>query len=361
MSVYNGQAFLSEAIDSILGQTFADFEFLIIDDGSTDDSAKIVAGYDDPRLRLIRNECNLQEALSLNRGLARVRGRYVARMDADDVSLPTRLQQQVDFLEANPQVGACGSWLVTMGDRAGRVWKYPTGAEEIRCRLVFDTAMAHPTVCLRREMFARHGLQYADGYAHAEDYSLWRRASENFPLANLGQVLLRYRIHDGSVSVRYRQAQVGALRKIHGEVLGSLRLAPSERELDLHRWVARGTPGGDIPPLEDIDRWLQKLLCANRAHRAFPDRAFEAEVGRRWLHAANRAVAHGQPAVARFLASPLARHVILGRKARLVARAAKRAFSPGTTAREDPRGSPPARETTPGSASQCGPMDRSGT
>ena len=185
---------------------------------------------------------------------------------------------------------------------------------------------------------------------------MWRRASEHFPLANLGEVLLRYRVHDESVSRRYRQAQVGTLRKIHGEVLGSLGLAPSEQELDLHRWIVRGRAGGEPPSLEDVDRWLQKLLRANRAHRTFPARAFEAELGQRWLRVARRAVVRGQPAVASFLASPLARYVSLGGKARLVALAAKLALNLGTAAREDPRASPPARETAPGSASQCGPM-----
>ena len=115
MTVHNGEKHLSEAIDGILNQTFKDFEFLVIDDGSTDGSADIIQSYKDVRIRFISNGKNLSVPVSLNMGLNLARGEYIARMDCDDISLPQRLEKQVQFMDANPEVGVCGTWLETFG------------------------------------------------------------------------------------------------------------------------------------------------------------------------------------------------------------------------------------------------------
>ncbi len=325
MPIHDGEAFVAGAIESILGQTFRDFEFLIIDDESTDKSIEIIASYDDPRIRLVRNEERLRLIRTLNRGLELARGKYVARMDADDVSLPERLERQVAFMEANPAVGACGTWAVTIGDVDGAVWRYPEGAEGIRCRLLFDSAISHPTVCMRRDAFARHRLQFDEAYPHAEDYELWSRASEAFPLANLASVLLRYRTHAGSVSRQHHDGQEATVKRIHRERLSRLGLTPTEEELFIHRWVSAGGPAGEILPLSDTGSWLEKLLHANEAHERYPRPDFEQLLGRFWLAAAYRNLAAGRPALTRFIGSPLARCVDWKNRARLVGHAAKRA------------------------------------
>jgi glycosyltransferase involved in cell wall biosynthesis len=330
MPVYNGQAFLEQAIDSILEQTLSDFELLIIDDGSTDGSPEIIAGYDDRRLRVVRNERNIRLVGALNRGLALARGRYLARMDSDDISLPTRLERQVGFLESNPEIGACGSWVATIGDGNGSVWKYAEGAEEIRCRLLFSSALAHSTVCMRRDWFARNGLQFDEAYPHAEDYELWRRASEKFPLANIPEILVRYRIHEASVSRRQREIQDETVRRIHREGLSRLGLDPSDEELSLHRWIALGGRAGEALPLAETGIWLEKLLRANDERKIYPCSALGQLLGQYWLASAYRALAVGQPAVVRFLRSALARRIDLDQRARLVAHAAKRAVGLGS-------------------------------
>jgi glycosyltransferase involved in cell wall biosynthesis len=325
MPLHNGEAFVVDAVESILGQTFRDFEFLVVDDGSTDRSVKIVEGYADPRIRLVYNEHQLELVRTLNRGLDLARGKYVARMDADDISLPERLERQVDFMEANPDVGICGTWLVTMGDHEGRIWRYPESAEEIRCRLLFHAPLGHPTVCMRREMLVRHGLHFDEGYLHAEDYELWSRASEAFPLANLDSVLLRYRIHGGSVSQKHRDAQEVTVRQIHRERLGRLGLTPTEEDLFIHRQVSPNPLEGEDPPLSDTGSWLAELLRSNEEHGLYSRPAFEQLLGQFWLAAAYRNLAVGRPALTQFFHSPLARYVASKDRIRLVGHAGKRA------------------------------------
>ncbi|HVN40476.1 MAG TPA: glycosyltransferase [Myxococcota bacterium] len=323
LPVYEGREHLPAAIESILGQSFRDFELLVIDDGSSDGSADVVAACHDPRVRCVRNDRNLGVAASLNRGLELARGEIVARMDADDTSLPERLRRQVEFLDANPEIGACGAWTVTTGRREGVRIEYPTRAEDVRCGLIFDPTLAHPTVCLRRAWFERSGLRYDEGYVHAEDYDLWCRASACFPLANLGEVLLRYRVHDASVSERYRAAQQASVARIHRQLLAEMGLSPTDDELVIH---GGGRVGEPVPPLAETERWLQTLLEANRACGRYPEPAFGRLVGRRWLRAANGATGQGQSTWARFARSPLSRHVPLRARLRTTARAAARAL-----------------------------------
>jgi hypothetical protein len=258
-------------------------------------------------------------------------------MDADDISLPKRLERQVAFLEANPEVGACGTWVATMGDRVAEVWRYPESAGEIRCRLLFDSALAHPSVCMRREVFARHDIRFDEAYPSAEDYQLWRTASENFPLANIGEVLLRYRIHAKSVSQRCHQQQEATVRRIHEDSLSHLGLAPSEEELFVHRWVATGRPAAEALRLQDVGAWLEKLLRANADRGVYPRDDFERQLGGFWLAAAYRAVDCGRLEPARFFRSPLARRVGLDQKIRWVTHAVKRSVGLGSRLVESQR------------------------
>jgi glycosyltransferase involved in cell wall biosynthesis len=176
MPVYNGAPCLAEAIQSILRQTFTGFEFLIINDGSTDGSVAVIQGFHDPRIRLVHNETNLGLVASLNKGLGLAQGEYIARMDADDISRPERLALQVNFMDTNPAVGVCGSWVQYFPKAENSVWKLPRRTEEIRCLQFTTVGVAHPSIMLRRQLFANYGLLYDPRYRHIEDYELWGRA-----------------------------------------------------------------------------------------------------------------------------------------------------------------------------------------
>jgi len=265
MPVYNGASYLSEAMRSILSQSFADFEFLVIDDGSTDDSASIVQGFQDPRIRLVHNGSNLGLVASLNKGMALAAGQYLARMDADDISRPTRLAQQVRFMDEHPGVGVCGSWVRFIPKENDYIWKLPGSSQEIRCWLFSGVGVAHPSVMMRRELFVRHGLQYDPSFTHIEDYELWGRAIRFMDFANIQEVLLDYRISPEQVCTRHEALQLATVVSLRAERLRELGIDPSRDEQRLHEAIVNGKSLPDADYLERAERWLVRLETANRA------------------------------------------------------------------------------------------------
>jgi glycosyltransferase involved in cell wall biosynthesis len=225
MPVYNGEKYLSEAIDSVLNQTYKDFEFLIINDGSSDGSVDIINSYNDPRIRLINNEKNLQLIATLNLGLDLAKGKYIARMDCDDIAFPERLEEQVAFMDANPEVGILGSWY-NRSDNSQLVTR-PVHHEEIKVNLLKGAAILHPTSIFRTEFFVKNNLKFKPEYIHAEDYELWVRASELFKLANIPKSLLQYRKHPKQISRAFNKEQKDTTVKIMTYHLKNLGLEPS--------------------------------------------------------------------------------------------------------------------------------------
>jgi Glycosyl transferase family 2 len=211
MPVFNGGRFLAAAVESVLKQSFDDFEFIVIDDGSTDQSSALLleASRSDHRVRLL-SQANSGVVVALNRALELARGEYIARMDADDVALPPRFARQVAFLDAHPDVAVVGS-AIRLIDEEGRTIRdvdYPlTPAEVSEFLIEVGCALAHPAVMMRRVDVAGAG-GYRSAYRHAEDYDLWLRMSETRALANLPDRLLLYRQHPGKASARYATAQM---------------------------------------------------------------------------------------------------------------------------------------------------------
>lgn len=211
MPVYNGERCLREAVESILNQTFTDFEFVIVDDGSTDNTWQILQGYaaNEPRIALVRNETNVGLARSLNKGLELARGEYIARMDADDVSLPERLATQVAFLDEHPEVGVvgCAAYVIDAEGSPTSIMRQPTMHGLILWSLCFSTPFIHPTVLLRKAVIERVGW-YDDVLSANQDRDLWQRLSSVTRFANLSDAFLSYRIHPGSVSHIHSDIQV---------------------------------------------------------------------------------------------------------------------------------------------------------
>ncbi len=201
LPVYNGEKFLREAIESILCQTFGDFEFIIIDDGSRDGTISIIQSHHDKRIRLFQNATNLGIIHTLNNGLAEAQGKYICRMDADDIAEPERLREQVHFLEANPRIAMAGSNVRTI-DESGTVMgieQYPQTNEEIRKAMFVHNPFAHSTVMIRRDVLDVMG-QYDHRFLHNEDYDLWLRIASRYEVANMAQPLLKRRLHGESIT-----------------------------------------------------------------------------------------------------------------------------------------------------------------
>jgi glycosyltransferase involved in cell wall biosynthesis len=232
MSVYNSEEYLAEAIDSILQQTFSDFEFLIINDGSTDSTRAILQDYPDRRIRCIDNEANMGLSASLNRGLALAEGAYIVRMDADDIALPNRIHTQVSFMEQAQTVDVCGSWYEMFGDKA-KVVKTLVEHQAIKDTLFFKNCIAHSTVCIKRKSLEACGGCYDESYAYAQDYELWCRLVDSATFANIPEVLLKYRMHGsqaGNCHMYKQDACADRVRKRNLQAIG-LQLCTEEEKI----------------------------------------------------------------------------------------------------------------------------------
>ncbi len=209
MPVYNAEQYLREAIDSILSQTFGDFELIIIDDGSKDSSPAIVERYEDPRIRFYVNEENMGVAKTLNRGLDLATGQYIARMDSDDISLPERFAKQVAYLDAHPEIGILATDVQTFG---AQEYYHPTSKthEQLSVDMLFSCCLCHPTVMMRRSL----GLRYDPAFNRMEDYELWIRASQQCRLACYPEILFRYRIHPHQVTQKRDEKLTAMFRSL---------------------------------------------------------------------------------------------------------------------------------------------------
>jgi glycosyltransferase involved in cell wall biosynthesis len=215
MSVYNGGPLLAQAVDSILAQSFTDFECLIIDDGSTDGAVELLRAIGDPRLRLVRNPCNVGLTASLNRGIDLARAPLIARMDADDISMPNRLERQVEVFRLRPALGLLGSWAELIditGRKAGQI-RLPVEHQEIARAILRDNVFVHPSVMARTHVLREVG-GYPVDFAVAQDYAMWLRIVLRYEVANLPEVLVQYRIHSEQISHKKLGKQRAAARKL---------------------------------------------------------------------------------------------------------------------------------------------------
>lgn len=207
MPVYNGEKYLREAIDSILAQTFTDFEFIIINDGSTDKTEEIILSYSDLRIHYFKNEKNLGIVGTLNRGLDLCKGKYIARMDADDVSLPERFEKQVVFMENHPSVVACGCLYAIYGKENKGAVDVATDADDVRMDMALYCQYAHSTLMLRRNVLEDNRLRYREEYRHAEDYKLWTELLRYGDMVNVPNILHKIRQCEEGISVVYSKEQ----------------------------------------------------------------------------------------------------------------------------------------------------------
>ncbi len=261
LPVFNGQKHLHDAIESILGQTFTDFELVIVNDGSYDKSVEIIDTYcaDDARVIRVENSAEDKGLVgALNLGMSIARGKFIARMDADDIAYPNRLGRQVNFLEVNQDIDLCGSWVKPFGKVSHTVWQYPLTHAEIALRLLFNNAFAHPSIMFRKELLAA-GYRYDRNYPHAEDYELFTRLSDHVTYANIPEVLLQYRTHEQNVGTVHSVAQQETAKRIQTRELAKKGIFPNERELLIHRQLEVGGYPKTEEFLAECKLWLARV------------------------------------------------------------------------------------------------------
>ena len=232
MAAYNTEAYIEEAIDSILQQSYGNFELLIIDDASTDSTLNVIKKYKDPRIRLFKNKENLGQTKCLNIGLREATGKYILIMDSDDIAHQDRLKIQIDFMEQNPEIVAAGSWLKFFG-KMNHVLQRDCEDEWIRARLIVGNVVANTTFVLRKSTLDIYGISYDETLRYAQDYNLIQKMSAYGKIANIPQVLIRYRTHEKQVSNSKREEQMRCAGVTIKSVLNDLHISLAEEEFEL--------------------------------------------------------------------------------------------------------------------------------
>lgn len=277
MLVYNGEKYLREAIDTVLDQTFSNYEFIIINDGSTDGSLDIINSYSDPRIRLVNNERNFGIPYSRNLALRVARGRYFAWSDCDDINLPARFDTQIKFLQQNEQFGVCGTWMVRFSETDSAVSKSSTKPEVIKSTLLFKPAVWNATAMYRLDKIRQCNLTFNPNLAIAEDYEFYLKSSMFFPLANIPAVLYKYRASETSIMKSF-DAKDDDCDKIHYEVysqaLNYLKITPQESDLKIHRLIGSQKIFTSYNDYKACYKWLKVLRNRNAELKVYELNAF---------------------------------------------------------------------------------------
>jgi hypothetical protein len=304
MPAYNADQFLAQAVESVLGQTYANWELLLMNDGSTDRTREVALSFADPRIRLIDNEANLGLTPTLNRGIGLARGTYLARLDADDVAYPQRLAVQVAYLEQHPAVGMCGAWadqIDAQGQVTGEI-KVVVAPADIQATMLFHNCFYHSTVMLRTEL-ARQ--EYDLRFPIQEDYEFWVRLARQVQLAVVPQKLVQYRVHGGNVTITKRQSAQAHTEKIILGQLADLGLVPTEQEKRVHQQIGHFELEATEAFLATAGAWLARLKQANDRAGRFANPAFDQLLGRKWASVAAHATPLGRACLRALASSPL--------------------------------------------------------
>jgi glycosyltransferase involved in cell wall biosynthesis len=283
LPVYNAALYLKEAIRSILNQTFTDFELLIINDGSTDKSAEIIKTFKDNRIKIIQNDVNIGLIQTLNKGIKLARGKYLARMDADDIAMPKRLEKQVFFLENNPQFALVGSQanIIYNERKTSRKYNMETKSQLIPLLSFFFCPFLHPSVLIKKSVL--NEFQYDNNFTIAEDYHLWIRILNKYPCANLKESLLYYREHSNNISNLRKKDKLDSIKKIYHLNLKSVGLKCTNTELDTYLKISDGykTPI-TLSEFKEIKNWLIKLQQHLLSVEQFEEDIVKKVFGRVW-------------------------------------------------------------------------------
>lgn len=295
---HNAAPWLKRAVDSVRAQSIQHLEILIYDDGSTDGSGRAIdqLASADPRIVVMGEATNRGIVHALNTMLQKARGAYIARMDGDDISLPQRFEQQVNFIEAG-NADLCGTWFQEFGGGIPRVVRWPHKPDELRAAMLFQNTICHPTVMAKREVF--ESFDYREGYNLAEDYDLYIRALARFRVANVPAILLRYRRHKEQATCARRTKMEEVTCRIRLQALAAQGIEASPEEQRIHNLIRAPQSICSMEDFERIEAWLLKLI--GRLDQAEARRTIASQ----WTRAAVRAAPLGWAMWQKYRASPL--------------------------------------------------------
>ena len=287
MTNYNTpENFLRESIESILSQTYSNFEFIIIDDCSTDDSVSVIKSYKDSRIKLYINEENIGLTKSLNIALDKCIGEFVARMDSDDISEPERFEKQIEYLKKHQDVIVCGTWAKLIGD-----WKESHTNEYIK-RTIPDREtfsimqlfannpnIVHPTAMFNRRSLIAYDIRYDEKYIYAQDYKMWKMCNDCAKCAIVSEVLLKYRVHGNAISSSKKSIQDDCTKRIIQEQLDKLHLTLTDDLTPYHVGLLTARKPYDIR----IKEWMKEILYANQKYQVYNQSILKKLLHKKWI------------------------------------------------------------------------------
>ena len=267
MSVYNDEAYVVEAIKSILHQDYDNLELIVIDDASTDNSAQVIRELEDKRIIFLQNHSNMKLAHNLNVAIALAKGDYIARMDADDIAVINRISEQVKFMEEHPDIDVVGSYAETFGDYSVEL-KYPLDYENIKVELLFENAFCHPSVMFRTSTL---DFRYDESFSASQDYELWARIVWNKKMANIPLFLMNYRVHQKQTrNTNGNRQKTGAIAA-RLNMLGHIITEPSSEFMDAFNSMFNISTRKDSHELQRVYETLTTIIMENKKKKIFDE------------------------------------------------------------------------------------------
>lgn len=284
MPVYNVERYVKEAIDSALNQTYPHLELIVMNDGSSDGTADICRSYTDPRVRYYENPANMGVLRTRNEALKLVRGEYVAWLDSDDISLPTRLEKQVSFLEANPDYVMCGTLHQDIDGEGRPLLKsyFPCTDKDLRSFLLLVNSFCNSSTMVRGPLMQE--LRFAEDCEVAEDYDLWIRLAQQGKLANIPEFLTLYRVHGNNISITKKDRMFAIVKTLAGRILTDAGVHYTPEELEIHSKMLSfaGPWFGEQNRLKALEDWVISIYNQLSTKKIYNNSLLFALLAERW-------------------------------------------------------------------------------
>ena len=273
MSTYNEEKYIETSLKSLLNQTFKDFEIIIVDDASTDHTRQLIEGLQDERIHLLCNEENQGLTKNLNKALKYAKGKYIARMDGDDIAFSKRFEKQYQYMEKHPDTMLVSCYTKSFGD-SDLVFALPDKSDVLKVRMLVRPVYAHPGFMMRRELIEA-GYRYNEEYRTAQDYEFASRVAEQYKIGLVPEVLLFYRVHKKQISAKAGNQQFNNADKIRKRQLERLGIQLSEAEWQAYQALVKEVKVNDLEEFDKVYEIIQKMLECNEKSKIYPSKIME--------------------------------------------------------------------------------------
>jgi glycosyltransferase involved in cell wall biosynthesis len=283
--VYNAEKYLRETIESVLNQTYKNFELILVNDASTDSSKELILSFSDPRISYYENPANMGIVKTRNNCVHYAKGKYIAILDNDDISLPIRLEKEVEFLESNPEYGLCGSFydvIDSNGNFTVRI-EVPCTSYDINTYLIFNNCFCHSSVMIRSELMKEN--KFVESYELMEDYDLVYRLSGKTKMANLPVYTTKYRVHGKNQSTKKAGEMLSLRKRMDARILNDLKIPFNESELIIHSNFVNSTYSyfRSGTQLKQLEEWLLKLYNILDSRKRYDSEIIARIFIKRWI------------------------------------------------------------------------------